>query len=126
MVLVGKTQLAYLTDGRRIWDNTLLLAEIARKLEGRRQGGVAIQVDNMAAFDRVRWDFMHEILDAMGFPSEFREFVRIVYKDLQFSNNVNGRTGGAQKASNGVRQGCPASPLMFILSEAGAEARPAL
>ena len=37
--MIGKTQLAYVTDGRRIWDNTLLLAEIARKLESRGKEG---------------------------------------------------------------------------------------
>ena len=37
--VVGKTQVAYLTDGRRIWDNTLLLAEIARLMETRGREG---------------------------------------------------------------------------------------
>ena len=37
--VVGKTQIAYLTDGRRMWDNTLLLAEVARLLEAEGEGG---------------------------------------------------------------------------------------
>ena len=84
-------------------------------MEGKGRGGAAVQVDNTAAFDRVRWDFMHDILEAMGFPAEFRDFMYIIYTDLQFSISVNGRTGAPQKATNGVRQGCPVSPLMFIL-----------
>ena len=113
--VMGDTQVGYMTDGRRIWDNTILLSEMARQLDKPGTGGVAIQVDNTAAFDRVRWDFMHDVLEAMGFPKEFRDFMRIVYTDLQYKVSVNGRLGEAHRAYNGVRQGCPASPLMFAL-----------
>ena len=30
--VLGGTQMAYMTDGRRIWDNTILLAKMARVL----------------------------------------------------------------------------------------------
>ena len=113
--VVGKTQMAYLTDGRRIWDNTLLLAGVARQMEKEGKGGAAVQVDNTAAFDRVRWDFLQEVMEAMGFPEEFREFIGEIYTDLQFAIRVNGQKGGKGNATNGVRQGCPASPLIFII-----------
>ena len=113
--VVGKTQMAYLTDGRRIWDNTLLLAGVARQMESEGKGGAAVQVDNTAAFDRVRWDFLQEVMEAMGFPEEFREFIGEIYTDLQFAIKVNGQKGGKGGVTNGVRQGCPASPLIFII-----------
>ena len=41
--------------------------------DGNREPGWAcIQVDNSAAFDRVRWDFMQEMLEAFGFPAPRR------------------------------------------------------
>ena len=61
-ILVGKTQMAYLGDGRQMRDSTILMSELANLLE-RRGGGVALQIDNKAAFDVVRWDFIHDILD---------------------------------------------------------------
>ncbi len=43
--LVGSTQMGYLTDQRYAHDNTLLLAELARRLNRPGEGGVAVQVD---------------------------------------------------------------------------------
>ena len=56
--VLGTTQVAYIPDGRQIKDNTILMAEAARRLHCAGRGGACIQVDNSAAFDRVRWDFI--------------------------------------------------------------------
>ena len=73
--VLGATQVAYIPDGRQIKDNTILMAEAARRLHCAGRGGACIQVDNSAAFDRVRWDFMQEMLEAFGFPAPFRAFI---------------------------------------------------
>ena len=72
--VLGRTQMAHMWDGRYAHDNTILLAEAARKLEAAGQSGVALMLDNSAAFDRVRHDFMHEIFEAMGFPAGFHVY----------------------------------------------------
>jgi hypothetical protein len=113
--VIGKTQVGYLSDGRQARDNTVLLGETARALEGDGKGGIAVQVDNSAAFDRVKWEFMHAVLEDFGFPPEFRQLVRTMYTDVAFKVKVNGQIGPKQGQSNGVRQGCGASPLLFIL-----------
>ena len=113
--VIGDTNVAYLSDGRQIHANTLILAELARELEQPGRGGVAVMVDNTAAFDRVRWDFMHDILKAMKFPPQFRDMMKMVYNKLQYRQKIGGHVGGTQEALNGVRQGCPASPLAFML-----------
>ena len=115
--VLGRTQMAHMRDGRYAHDNTILLAEAARKLEAAGQSGVALMLDNSAAFDRVRHDFMHEIFEAMGFPAGFREFMCTVYRDLKYRVKVNGIIGEQAGARNGVRQGCPASALAFLLSD---------
>ena len=114
--VIGKTQVGYLSDGRQARDNTILLAETAQAIEEEEgKGGIAVQVDNSAAFDRVKWEFMHAILEDFGFPQDFRELVRTMYSDIGFQVKVNGQTGQPQPQTNGVRQGCCASPLLFIL-----------
>ena len=72
-------------------------------------------MDNSAAFDRVRWDFMHRLLQEMGFPEEFRETVRTMYRGVNFTVKMNGITGEKQDQTQGVRQGCGVSPLLFLL-----------
>ena len=113
--IVSPSQVGYLEDGRQPHDNTLLLAEMSRLLEEPGKGGAALQVDNSAAFDRVRWDFMHRLLQEMGFPEEFREIVQTMYKGVNFTVKMNGITGEKQDQTQGVRQGCGVSPLLFLL-----------
>ena len=113
--VLGRTQMAHMRDGRYTHDNTVLLAEAARKLEAAGQSGIALMLDNSAAFDRVRHDFMHEILEVMGFPAGFRDLMCTVYKDLRYRVKLNGSVGEQARAKNGVRQGCPASALAFLL-----------
>jgi len=46
--VLGRTQMAHMRDGRYTHDNTVLLAEAARKLEAAGQSGVALMLDNSA------------------------------------------------------------------------------
>ncbi len=43
-----------------------------------------MQVDNASAFDKVRWDFLQEVLAALGFPEEIRALVGVLYRDVKF------------------------------------------
>ena len=83
------------------------------------EGGVVVQVDNSSAFDLVRWEYTHMVLEELGLPEEFRTLMKILYKDIGFTLKVNGGVGDECKASNGVRQGCGVSPLIFILVQEG-------
>ena len=74
-----------------------------------------MQLDNAAAFDRVRWDFIGELMEAFGFPQDIRELIKGMYTGIGFRTKVNGKVGERHAASNGVRQGCGASPLLYIL-----------
>ena len=62
--VIGDTNVAYMSDGRQMHDNTLTMTEVARRMsqEGKEARGVIVQADNTAAFDRCRWDFIHEML----------------------------------------------------------------
>ena len=89
-ILVGKTQMAYLGDGRQMRDSTILMTELANLLD-RKGGGVALQIDNKAAFDVVRWEIIHNILEAYGLPLEVRTLMKTIYHDLSIRLTVNGQ-----------------------------------
>ena len=116
--VIGTTQVAYVSDGRQMRDNTLLLSELMHLINeghGLDKGAVAIQVDNASAFDKVRWDFLHQLLDAFEFSEDTKKMVEILYREVSFRVKVNGTTGASRMQTNGIRQGCGASPLLFIL-----------
>lgn len=75
-----------------------------------------LSLDQEKAFDRVDWDFLLSVLSRMGFGASFISWVRLLYTDVRSSVLVNGYTSCSFKPSRGVRQGCPLSPLLYILT----------
>ena len=69
------------------------------------------------AFDRVDWPFLFATLAKLGFGDNFIRWVRLLYTDVRSSVLVNGYTSRPFKPSHrGVRQECPLSPLLYVLS----------
>lgn len=52
----------------------------------------------------------------MGFGVSFIRWVRLLYTDVRGSVRIIGYCLRAFRPSRGVRQGCPLSPLLYILS----------
>ena len=67
------------------------------------------------ASDWVDWSFMRATLSSTGFGSSFIDWVNLFYHRVQSSVNVNGCLSSFFGLSRGVRQGCPLSPLLYVL-----------
>lgn len=72
-------------------------------------------LDQGKAFDRVEWSFMRQTLLTMGFGPSFVGWVDLFYRGVRSSVNVNGYLSPYFLLSRGVRQGCPLSPLLYVL-----------
>ena len=59
---------------------------------------------------------MKATLSAMGFGPSFIAWVSLFYHRVQSSVNVNGYLSAFFYLSRGVRQGCPLSPLLYVLA----------
>ena len=68
------------------------------------------------AFDHVDWPFLFAPPAKMGVGESFIRWVRRLYTDVRSSVLVNGYTSRPFKPSRGVRQGCPLSLLLYVLS----------
>lgn len=66
--------------------------------------------------DRVDWPFLFSLLSRMGFGPSFISWVKLLYTDVSSSIFINGYTSRSFKPSRGVRQGCPLSPLLYVLT----------
>ena len=75
-----------------------------------------LSLDQEKAFDRVDWPFLFATLAKIGFGDSFIRWVRLFYTDVGSSVLVNGYTSRPFKPSRGVRQGCPLSLLLYVLS----------
>lgn len=59
---------------------------------------------------------MKETLKTIGLPQTMLNFISALYSSPTAKVKVNGHLSDAFSVSNGTRQGCPLSPLIFILS----------
>ena len=61
------------------------------------------------------WGFMSDTLTTMGFGPSFIGWIDLFYRGSQSAVNVNGHVSSYFSLSRGVRQGCPLSPLLYVM-----------
>lgn len=102
--------------GRYIGENAAFLRDVVSYASETNCPLAILSLDQEKAFDRVDWTFLYSTLSAMKFGPPFINWVRLLYTDISSSVLVNGYQTWCFKPSRGVRQGCPLSPLLYILT----------
>ena len=101
--------------GRYIGENVAFLRDVVSYATMFDSPVAILSLDQEKAFDRVDWSFMYSTLCRMGFGTSFLQWVYLFYTGVQSSVNVNGYLSPFSSLSRGVRQGCPLSPLLYVL-----------
>ena len=101
--------------GRFIGENVAFLRDIVDFCTFTGVPAALLSLDQEKAFDRVDWSFLRSTLFALGFGQSFIGWVDLFYKNSSSAVNVNGNVSSCFLLSRGVRQGCPLSPLLYIL-----------
>ena len=78
--------------------------------------GAILFLDFTKAFDSLEWSFMTKCLEKFGFKSPFIRWIRTMYTDIKGCILNNGWVSAPFKVFRGIRQGCPASALIFVLA----------
>ena len=102
--------------GRFIGENVAFLRDVIEYSNEKDILVAILSLDQDKAFDRVNWDFLQSALARMRFGTSFISWVRLLYTDIRSSILINGYTSDAFFPSRGVRQGCPLSPLLYVIS----------
>ena len=80
--------------------------------------GIFLFLDMEKAFDRVSYEFTNKGLEALGFGKHFKKWVKMMYSDETPPKRrmyVNGHYSEWFHIRSGVAQGCPLSPLLFLI-----------
>ena len=102
--------------GRYIGENVSLLRDIVDLSSELHIPAAILSLDQEKAFDRVDWSFLFATLEKMGFGPSFIRWVRLLYSKARCSILVNGYSSPVFYPTRGVRQGCPLSPLLYVLT----------
>ena len=112
--LISEDQTCNLQN-RKISYNLSLIRDVIAYANSTEQPYCILTVDQMKAFDKVDWGFLRKLLLRLNFGPAFQHWVRILYHNITSQIKVNGYLSDPFFLHQGVRQGCPLSPLLYVL-----------
>ena len=101
--------------GRFIGENVAYVRDAIQYASDNDLPLAVLTLDQEKAFDRVDWKFLFCILERLGFGPSFCKWVQTLYSGVQSSVIVNGHLSQFFNLQRGGRQGCPHSPLLYVL-----------
>ena len=84
-------------------------------MKSKNSSALILKLDLIKAFDRVNWSFIRLILIQIRVPLLGVNWIMGCLTSANFAVLINGTPSKFFSASRGIRQGCPLSPLLFIL-----------
>ena len=102
--------------GRRISESVLDLFAMVDTILDQDEDYLICTIDIRKAFDSIDWNFLRYVLHLYDFPQDFISWFNIFYSDRTAYITNNNETSDPILIQKGNFQGCPLSPLFFVLA----------
>ena len=103
-------------SGRSMLLNVVEIDQIMQETSLLHEQGACFLFDFKAAFPSVSQDFLLAMFGAVGIPPNLLHLIQNMYLDNTVSIVIGGATFPGFRVTSGVRQGCPFSPLAFVIA----------
>jgi hypothetical protein len=100
---------------RYILDNIFLTHETIAFAKQSSQPLLFLKLDFNKAYDKVDLFFLFQALESLGFPPLFLNMTRLLFHNAVARVSINGKSTPAFPIQQGVRQGCPLVPYLFLV-----------
>lgn len=93
----------------------IALTEIVRRRRLKDLKTYVVFIDFYKAFDKVMHEALFEKLEAIGFGGQFLELLMAIYRTSKACLRVGDDNSPYYDMIRGTRQGCPLSPVLFLI-----------
>jgi hypothetical protein len=112
--IVSGSQTAFI-KGKNILEGVIPLHKVLHELKQTKKQGVLFKIDFENAYDKVKCDFVREVMERKGFPPNWTDLVICMIQGGKVCVYVNGERSQYFRTFQGLRQGDPLSTILFNL-----------
>lgn len=112
--IVHKDQVGYI-KGRNVSTTIRTIDDIIELFRLKEKPGILLALDFHRAFDSINKKYMLYAFKKFGFGKDFVQWVEVLFSQTRSCIGYNGWLSSDFSLNCGIRQGCPFSPLAFVI-----------
>lgn len=103
-------------QGRNILDAVASTQEGNFAIHSKKRDAIILKIDLRKVYDCIDWGFIRCLLAKVGLRASMKNWIMACVEKVNYAIIINEIPSSFFLASRGLHQGCPLSPLLFILA----------